>query len=84
MMRRMLCHLFGMHHWTSAVQQDAFQRVFSKEHLKRDPVGHFHFTARMWCLHCGKFSELNQDPSREPVPGCRPWNRHRGEVITAR
>ena len=78
------CYVFGMHEWTSTVQQDKFDGPVLLEELRdvslkraqeQYVVAMFNHHCRMWCRHCGHFSELNEDKSTIPVPGCEPWDK---------
>ena len=78
------CYVFGMHEWTSTVQQDKLDGPVLLGDLhdlslqgaqEAYVVALFNHHSRMWCKHCGHFSELNVDKSTTPVPGCKPWDK---------
>jgi hypothetical protein len=78
------CYVLGAHEWTSTVQQNKLDGPVLLGDLKACSVqgaqeayivALFNHHCRMWCRHCGHFSELNEDKSTTPVPGCEPWDK---------
>lgn len=68
------CILWDHHDWTTAANQGKLFETINIQDLNSDNVvDRFNYSARMWCARCGTFSNLNEHPSTDPVPGCEPW-----------